>query len=59
MSGHVAVQREDRDKLLSSLPALYGGDLRAEIKKRVSDAGSQIPLLVILDDVSRENCRQI
>ena len=50
MSASTEVKRENRDAILSSLPQPYSGDLRSQIKQRVSDPNSGIPLLVILDD---------
>lgn len=54
-------KREDRDALLSTLPPPFAGDLRSEIKARVSNPSNNIPLLVILDDdpTGTQTCHDI
>lgn len=61
MSTTIAPKRENRDAILSSLPPPYLGDLRSQIKQKVSDPNSGIPLLVILDDdpTGTQTCHDI
>ena len=54
-------QPQDRTTLLGTLPNPFPGDLRAEIKKRISHTESGVPLLVILDDdpTGTQTCHDI
>ncbi|KAK5074238.1 hypothetical protein LTS08_005193 [Lithohypha guttulata] len=46
---------------LSSLPAVYGGDLRSLIRTKINNTGDSIPLLVVLDDdpTGTQTCHDI